>query len=798
MSSRPTWNSRRNAGPVGAAKQRVVNISSRAWVGFAAVLVVVGVAATVGVAHDAANHNAKESHRAFEASSAEVASKLELAIHDEQSLVVNGSAFILGNPSATNADLARWMTTTQAFDRYPELQNLAAVVVVPRSKLAEFAARARVYPAGMPDPSGRFQLIPPGNRPFYCLVSLEQSRNARDQLAVGLAGFDFCASPLTAFVLRARDSGEASYAPISISETVTVLGVQVPMFRGGAVPATVSARRKALVGWLGMSLDPTLVLDRALKGHPGTVATMRYRQNGSDVAFASGTIPHDARSASIDLHNGWTVKTYAAPVGTGLFADGEALRLLVSGTVLSLLLGLLFFSLGTGRARAWDLVKKKTKELHHQALHDGLTGLPNRALIMDRVEYALARSRRSDSPVAVMFLDLDGFKDINDSFGHDAGDQLLRAVSDRLTDVLRTSDTVGRLGGDEFVVVVEGDSLDAGPEALAERIREALAVPFRLGTDDEVTVQSGASIGIALGMRASAGELLRDADLALYEAKNSGKGCFVLFAPEMQAAVQHRLQLEADLRRAVGTDQFFLAYQATFDLATNSVTGVEALTRWQHPGRGVLTPEDFLATAEETALIIPIGRWELREACRQAAEWRDAGHQLSVAVNVSGRHLDDEGFLLDVQAALDDSGVEPHLLTLEIAETTLMRDTDASADRLTALKEIGVRIAIDNFGSGYSSMASLQQFSVDALKLDRSFISSVAQHEGSASLIHGIVQLGETLGLDTIGEGIEESTQPQSHLREQCDSSHGYLLARPMTADALKQLIEAMPRLSMA
>ena len=786
MSLRPKWISRPNAGSVGPSRPRPVTISTGGWLALAAVLVAVCSVAPVVLAHSTANHNAKESRRVFEASSAEVASTLQLAIHDEQSLVVNGSAFILGNPSATNADLARWLTTVKAFERYPELEGIGSIMVVPRSKLAEFAARARSDATG-----GPFEVTPPGVRPYYCLRSVGRSRNTAVSVK---AGFDFCAgSAAAAVLLRARDSGKGLYAPISVGRTRPTLGVQVPMYRGGAVPATVPARRRAFVGWLGVGLRPTLVLDRALRGHRDIAVSMRYRRDGSNVAFHDGTIPREARSTTIDLHDGWTVATYAAPVATGMLADDEARRLLLGGIVLSLSLGTLFFILGTGRARAWNLVDKKTQELRHQALHDGLTGLPNRALIMDRVEQALARARRHDGPVAVMFLDLDGFKDVNDSSGHDAGDQLLRAVGDRLTGVLRDSDTVGRLGGDEFVVVAEGDSLNAGPEVIAERIHDVLAAPFHVGADHEITVHSAASIGIAIGMRTSAGALVRDADIALYEAKRAGKGGFVVFAPAMQAAVQRRIDLDADLRQAVGSDQFFLAYQPTFDLTSNTVTGVEALVRWRHPTRGVLMPGDFIPIAEETGLIIPIGRWVLRQACRQAAEWHHAGHPLGVSVNVSGRQLDDDAFLAVVQAALDESGIEPGLLTLEITETMLMRDATASARRLAALKDIGVRIAIDDFGTGYSSMAYLQQFPVDALKIDRSFISGVAQNAESAALIHTMVQLGKALGLETLAEGIEEPQQLQGLLHEQCDSGQGYLLARPLTPEALQQLIDATP-----
>jgi len=443
------------------------------------------------------------------------------------------------------------------------------------------------------------------------------------------------------------------------------------------------------------------------------------------------------------------------------------------------------------------MVRQKTDQLRYQALHDGLTGLPNRALILDRVEQALARSRRQKSSLAVMFLDVDGFKSVNDTFGHAAGDQLLRGVSARLSALVRDSDTVGRLGGDEFVVVVEGDSLDAGPEVVAERIREVLSDPFVLSARDELSVRTEVSIGIAVGVRAGAEELLRDADVALYEAKSAGKDRYVVFAPEMQTVIRQRRELETDLRAAVGSDQFILAYQPIFDLGSNTITGVEALIRWQHPTRGLVMPDDFIPLAEETALIVPIGRWVLTEACRQAAEWDRRGHHLGISVNMSARQLDDDvDFLTDVRGALAGSGLEPGLLTLEITETMLMRDAAASARRLLALKDLGVRIAIDDFGTGYSSLGYIQQFPVDALKIDRSFMSGVAHNPESAALIHTMIQLGKTLGIETLAEGIEDRTQLLSLVREQCDSGQGFLLARPLTPGALEELINATPRAS--
>jgi diguanylate cyclase (GGDEF)-like protein len=440
-----------------------------------------------------------------------------------------------------------------------------------------------------------------------------------------------------------------------------------------------------------------------------------------------------------------------------------------------------------------DLLRAQS-QLSHLALHDPLTGLPNRALILDRVEQALSRSRRQGDAVAVMFLDLDGFKTVNDTFGHAVGDQLLRAVSSRLTGALRESDTVGRLGGDEFVVLVQGDSLDAGPEVIAERIRQVLATPFHVGDANDLTIYTKSSIGIAVGSRATADELLRDADVAMYEAKEAGKDRYVVFAPEMQTAVQERLELEMDLRDAIGSDQFFLVYQPTLDLDTRTITGVEALIRWHHPARGLIMPDEFIPLAEDTALIVPIGRWVVNEACWQAAEWHRRGNRIAVSVNVSGRQLEsDIDFLADVEAALTNSGLDPASLTLEITETVLMRDALAGARRLHALKALGLRIAIDDFGTGYSSLGYLQQFPVDVLKIDRSFISRLSDNPEASALVHTMIQLGKALGIETFAEGIEEPAQLTSLLREECDSGQGFLFARPLSPAALDDLMQTMP-----
>jgi diguanylate cyclase (GGDEF)-like protein len=428
--------------------------------------------------------------------------------------------------------------------------------------------------------------------------------------------------------------------------------------------------------------------------------------------------------------------------------------------------------------------------LSHQSLHDALTGLPNRALVIDRAEQMLARARRSRMPMAALYVDIDGFKQVNDRFGHAAGDELLRVVSGRLLGMVREADTVGRLGGDEFVVLLENSSLDVGPELVAERMCDVLAQPVELTGADGRTLSVSSSIGIALGQRDSADELFRDADFALYEAKGAGKNRWVAFESRMRTAAQDRLELEMDLKEALDADQFFLVYQPTFDLQTEEMTGVEALIRWEHPVRGIIAPDAFIPLAEETGLIVPIGRWVLRTACEQGARWQRHGRSLGIAVNLSGRQLDEDDVVQDVAEALEAAGLDPLALTLEITETALMRDADAAAGTLGALKALGVRLAVDDFGTGYSSLAYLRQFPVDALKIDRSFISGIAASGDSKALIHTLVQLGKTLGLETVGEGIEEQVQLRNLQDEDCDSGQGFLFARPLDTDAIEGLLD--------
>jgi diguanylate cyclase (GGDEF)-like protein len=445
------------------------------------------------------------------------------------------------------------------------------------------------------------------------------------------------------------------------------------------------------------------------------------------------------------------------------------------------------------RRRAHDELTSREKELVFLATHDALTGLPNRTLILDRIEQTLRRSRHNQEPVAALFVDLDNFKAINDSLGHGVGDELLCAVAERLERVVRETDALGRMGGDEFVVVADGLSLAAGPELIAERLLEAFNEPFLLGEDSETLVQAKASIGIATGIRASAEELLRDADIAMYRAKWGGKSRYLVFESGMEDEAQSRLEIEMDLQAALQNEEFFLVYQPTFDLETMTPTGVEALIRWRRPGRGVVQPEEFIPLLEETKTIVEVGAWVLREACAQAASWQQEGRSLELSVNVSALQLDTDELIEHVTEALAGSGLAPESLTLEITETTLMSNAEETARRLQELKRLGLRIAVDDFGTGYSSLGHLRQFPVDVLKIDRSFVAQLRDGGEGEILLHTLVQLGKALEIETTAEGIERP-QDLSLIRDKnCDNGQGFLFARPLSAQDAASFFRQWP-----
>ncbi|TMK19061.1 MAG: EAL domain-containing protein [Actinobacteria bacterium] len=437
--------------------------------------------------------------------------------------------------------------------------------------------------------------------------------------------------------------------------------------------------------------------------------------------------------------------------------------------------------------------KQFEEQLSHQAFHDQITGLANRALFQDRVSHALERQTRDGNPVAVLFMDLDDFKTINDSLGHAAGDQLLVALAGRLVGRLRTADTAARLGGDEFAVLLE-DGGDEGMTAadVAGRILETLEEPFDL---DGTEVYARASIGISVADPqspvGSADELLRNADVAMYMAKEGGKARYQLFEPAMHDTALRRLELRAAMQRAIDHDEFRLFYQPVIELPTGKITGVEALIRWFDPEKGIIPPLDFIPLAEETGLIVPIGRWVLMEACKYAARLAEtfAALDLHMAVNLSARQIARPEIVDEVREALTASGLDPGKLVLEITESVMIHDMDLAIGRLKELKTLGVQLAIDDFGTGYSSLNYVRRFPVDILKVDKSFIDGVTEGGESSALTAAVIELASILNLKPVAEGIERADQLEQLIAMKCDLGQGFLFAKPLPTDELEDLV---------
>ncbi len=429
-------------------------------------------------------------------------------------------------------------------------------------------------------------------------------------------------------------------------------------------------------------------------------------------------------------------------------------------------------------------------ELRHQAFHDALTGLANRALFEDRLAHALAGARRRTHPVAVLFLDLDDFKTINDSLGHASGDDLLRAAALRIGTVVRAADTAARLGGDEFAILVEVMDDDDDVEVIASRILEVLGKPFEVA---ERQLRVSASVGVAISDGSiDVQELLRNADTAMYAAKASGKNTVQVFEQGMHLRVLDRLELTGEMRIALESEQFELEYQPIVELDTGRIRGAEALVRWQHPTRGRLEPAQFIGLAEETGLIVPMGAWILHAACVQAAEWNRgpaARRPLQINVNVSTRQLHDPDFPAVVADVLHQTRLAPSQLVLEITESLLPDDAEATVAQLEQLKHVGVRIAVDDFGTGYSALSRLQRFPIDVVKIDRSFIKGMEHDPSKAQLVQGIMNLGRSLQLEIVAEGIEEREQAEQLRSMRPSLAQGFLFSRPIRSDAFGQLL---------
>jgi diguanylate cyclase (GGDEF)-like protein len=429
-------------------------------------------------------------------------------------------------------------------------------------------------------------------------------------------------------------------------------------------------------------------------------------------------------------------------------------------------------------------------QMAFSAQHDFLTGLPNRMLLNDRLDQAIALALRHGKKVGVLFLDLDGFKHLNDSLGHPSGDKLLQSIAGRLVGCVRGSDTVSRQGGDEFIVVLSEMEHSEDAAIKAKRILQAVAEPHSTRQQDfYVTASIGVSVYPDDGL--SAETLIKNADTAMYEAKENGRQSFKFFKADMNIRAVERHAIEEGLRLALERQEFSLLYQPKINLRTMAITGAEALIRWAHPIRGLVSPAEFIPVAEDCGLILPIGRWVLREACTQAQAWRDAGLSPgTMAVNISALELRDENFLEGVLAVFEDTGLDPRFLELELTETVLMKRTESTESILKTLSAIGVKMAVDDFGTGYSSLSYLRRFPINALKIDQSFVRHITSSLDETAIVTAVISMGRSLNLRVVAEGVETQEEVEFLQAHECEEAQGYYFSRPVPANQFAKLLE--------
>jgi diguanylate cyclase (GGDEF)-like protein len=766
------------------AKRR--EVPSARWL-LALVVVLVGVVASVLGARAIARSDADGARHSFTHTAAGVAGAVNLAVAHQEGLATAAGTYLSRNPEGSTAEFNAWAHWAQALRKHPEIEALGAIALVRAPELTAFHDQLAGKPSKASS-AAKSKSAAATSTAFSCLTIGQVGRTPVAETAFGT---DQCGSHRA--LLTTRDNAHTLYFSVSLGGK-PALEELAPAYRGSTVPKTSHGRRAAFVGWVREVIVPQVMLSEAMKGLPAGAAVLGHRSARSNTSFSVGRQGANPLRSAAALHGGWTLTTFAAQPSESVSADGDAIAFLVVAIIASLLAGALVALRGRRPAApAPAELPAPVEQRPPEDLYDALTGLPNRALTLDRAERMLARAGRNSAiMVGALFIDIDWFKDLNDKLGEQAGDQILKIVSERLADVVRTHDTVGRYSGDEFVVIVESQVRGMRLDALARRIIEALHKPVDIeGFGPSFCLT--ASIGVAFGRYASAEDLLRDAHMALFAAKSAGKDRYTLFNANMRSIIEGRGVLEVDLNTALQDSQFSLLYQPVYDLSANRVVALEALLRWVHPTKGEVPPADFVPLAEESGMIVPIGRWVLEEACNRAAAWNVAGHRVGVAVKVSAKQLSRDGFSTDVMRALQMSGLEPSLLALEIAETTVMEDRADATRRLEALKALGVKIAIDDFGSGYAYRSDLQQMPIDFLKVDRGSLAASEDEDYRSWLLEAILVFGRDLSLTVVAKGVESQEQAAALHAMGCTMAQGYFLGEPASVESVERLFSAAP-----
>ncbi|MGH8980715.1 MAG: putative bifunctional diguanylate cyclase/phosphodiesterase [Acidimicrobiales bacterium] len=749
----------------------------------------------------------------FKDSASIAASALQAALERDGDLTATATVLVHTDPHLTSSKFANWFSLLQSEDHFSGAFGLTYIEKVSSTDLATFERETTANPPFGIAPTGS-TVLPAGTHSPYCLTRLGAVKlapslhisfaEAAPIMSMVIANLNLCDLPIGTDLREASASGQpaVSTLPEIVAKAPVVPGVAKPshalltLLRKSGLIVTLtpvygagrSASFAATQGWVLTVYQASAIVGPILASHHGFAATLSYKDphQGWTTLYRTGSTNSGlVQTFPLQAHGMWSVTLSEPWPTTALSATVQGLVVLLGGLLVTLLVFLLLLVLMRSRTNVLKLVDERTSQLHHQALHDALTDLPNRTLIFDRVERMLATARQEESDVAVLYVDLDQFKNVNDTFGHAAGDDMLREAARRFTSILPEHATIGRLGGDEFVVLLDDPSEAARPETVATRLLQVLEEPFRVGNSQHAVSLKGATIGIATGLRESAEALLGDADIALYSAKTRSHKGFEVFRPEMRVATEHRVELEAQLREALAEGQFDVVYQPIFSFDDTRPVGAEALLRWNHPTRGVVSPAEFIPILETTGMILDVGMFVLDHACTCVSRWRLSHPSFYVSVNVSGRQFEHAPFTEDVHDCLTRFSIPPEALTLELTETAVMRDYQTASRRLRSLRHTGVRIAIDDFGTGYSSLAYLQEFQVDALKVDQSFVSRMSLSPRGTNIVRTIIQLGQDLHLHTIAEGIESEAQLRRLQEYGCDAGQGFLLAVPAPASTL-------------
>lgn len=762
----------------------------------------------------------------FRDSASIAASALRASLERDAALTAAASVRIRMTPGITNSQFATWFKLIRSGGHFSGAFAMAYVEKVGSQELASFRQETVADPPFGAPPSSSPEVIPAESRGPYCLTRAGAAHisptmhlslsEVEPLLSLASSNLNWCGLSIWHRLLR-EASATSSPAATTLAPLMAILpampGVPRPpqslltkLGRSGLIATMTPVYRTGTphtfagtTGWVLAVYQASKILKPILATHHDFSAALSYKNPHADwlSLYRTGSVDKGLSDTfPLRAPGRWSV-TLAAPWATaGLSFTTQGVAVLLGGLLVTVLLFLLMLVLLRSHTSVLELVDERTAQLHHQALHDALTDLPNRTLIFQRVEQMLARARRDMTDIAVLFVDLDQFKDVNDTFGHAAGDDMLREAARRFKATVRDTDTIGRLGGDEFVVLLEDAVGASNPERVAARLLHALDEPFRVGEAQETVSFQGATIGIATGLRDSAEALLGDADIALYNARAKSHNAFEMFRPEMRVATERRVELEAQLRDALVRGEFDVVYQPIFSLDHDRPLGAEALLRWNHPTRGTVGPAEFIPVLETTGMILDVGMFVLEHACTRLGRWRQLNPSFYVSVNVSGRQFEHDSFIENVHECLTRLDIPPEALMLEITETAVMRDFEFAAQRLRELRRTGVRLSIDDFGTGYCSLAYLQEFQVDVLKIDRSFVSRMDLSPRGASIVRTIIQLGQDLQLHTIAEGIESESQLSKLKEYGCDAGQGFLLAVPAAADATDALLAPASQVS--